>query len=195
MRTQGRSDGGPPWRRFSLGLGVWIGMISYGMADEKIPAANTTVCPKCQQLGPHHHDGSTTGTLGSGKPGLNSGFQGFGLGYHLGYGYGGDGLGVGADGGYPFYGGPGYPHPWPTLRRLGPIMPFSYFGGPGGPTAACRNYFGGVGPLVADRPVIEIESEPGEADYRTGYGNFTGSLPYSEAVLAPFTSRAANGGK
>jgi hypothetical protein len=152
------------------------------------------VCPTCHKAGLHKHPGPPYGTLGYGKPGIYPGFQGFGLGYFLGYGYGGVGLGVGAEGGYPFYGGPGYPHPWPRLRRIGGINPFPYFGGPGYPTPDCPNYFGGVGPLVADPPVIEIEGEPGEAGYASGYGYFTGSYPYSETVFAPFTTRAAAAG-
>ena len=62
----------------------------------------------------HTHKVSAAGTLGYGPPGVYPGFQGFGLGFHRGYGYGGDALGVGAEGGYPFYGGPGYPHPAQT---------------------------------------------------------------------------------
>jgi hypothetical protein len=151
------------------------------------------VCPTCHKpyTGHHKHPGPGVGTLGYGKPGLYPGFQGFGLGYHLGYGYGGAGLGVGADGGYPFYGGPGYPHHWPRLRRFDGIAQFPFYGGPGGPTPGRPNYFGGVGPLAADSPVIEVEREPGEADYASGYGTFTGVLPYPETVLAPFTTRAA----
>src|SRR6516164_5664685 len=41
------------------------------------------------------------GTLGYGGYGLYPGFSGFGLSFHLGYGYGGYALGVGAEGGYP----------------------------------------------------------------------------------------------
>lgn len=156
--------------------------------------AGDAVCPTCHKphAGRHSHVGAG-GTLGYGQPGPHPGFQGFGLGYHLGYGYGGQALGVGGDGGVPFYGGPGYPHPWPRLRRFGRIEPFPFYGGPGGPTPTCRNYFGGVGPLVADQPVVEIETEPGEAGYTSGYGAYTGALPYSEAVLAPFTAAAATG--
>jgi hypothetical protein len=138
----------------------------------------------------HHHGGAGVGTLGYGPPGYYAGFQGFGLGYCLGYGYGGKGLGPGADGGYPFYGGPGYPQCWPTLRRCGGINPFPYFGGPGYPRTGYSNYFGEVGPLSASMPVIEIAPEPGEADPGSGYGGFTGTVPYSEETLAPFTTRA-----
>jgi PDZ domain len=117
-----------------------------------------------------------------------TGFQGFGLGYHLGYGYGGDGLGVGCDGGYPFYGGPGYPHPAPCLRRCGGITPFPFYGGPGFPTASNPNFFGAAGPLVISAPVIEIDREPEEAEYTSSFGGFTGTLPYPDSYFAPFTS-------
>jgi hypothetical protein len=140
----------------------------------------------------HHHPGPGVGTLGYGPPGLFPGFQGFGLGYHLGYGYGGDALGPGAEGGYPFYGGPGYPHPGPCLWRGCGITPFPYYGGPGYPTPDQPHYYGNVAaPLVADRPVVEIAREPGEAEYGTGFGPMTGAVPYPEAYLAPFTTRAA----
>ena len=133
--------------------------------------------------GPHvHGPGSAPWAT---APGLYPGFQGFGLGYHLGYGYGGDALGVGADGGYPFYGGPGYPHSEPRLRRIGGITPFPYYGGPGYPSPGHPNYFGGVGPLVADQPVVTIGSDRGDPDDATGYGPFTGALPYPEHVLRP----------
>jgi hypothetical protein len=133
------------------------------------------------------------GTLGYGPPGVYPGFQGFGLGYHLGYGYGGDALGVGAEGGYPFYAGPGYPHPWPCLRRfpLLKINPFPYYGGPGFPTPEHPYFFGGVGPLV---PTAQVVTIGGTTGYNTGYGCFTGALPYTEAQLAPFTTAAGTRG-
>jgi hypothetical protein len=134
------------------------------------------------------------GTLGYGPPGLHPGFQGFGLGYHPGHGYGGDALGTGAFGGYPFYGGPGYPHPAPALRRIGGINPFPYYGGPGYPTPAHPNAFGPVGPLVVDRPVVTIRPEPGEIDHTGGFGPFTGTLPYPQNYFAPFASQAAADG-
>jgi membrane-associated protease RseP (regulator of RpoE activity) len=122
--------------------------------------------------------------------GPSGGFQGFGLGYRLGYGYGGAGMGVLPNGGFPFYSGPGYPHPWPRLRRIGGITPFPFFGGPGFPTPECPNYFGPEAPRVADPPVIVIEPEPGESDF----GCFTGGHPNAEALFAPFTVTAATGG-
>jgi hypothetical protein len=184
---------------FALGFAAWVVPVlackAQGAAPPP-PPGPLPVCPTCHKAhrGNQKHPGPGVGTLGYGPPGLFPGFQGFGLGYHPGYGYGGDALGVGADGGYPFYGGPGYPHPWPTLNRFGRINPFPFYGGPGGPTPECRNYFAPVGPLAGDTPVIQIEREPGEADYQSGYGGYTGVLPYPETVLAPFTTRAAAAG-
>lgn len=151
------------------------------------------VCPRCHRThgGTGKHPGPAYGTLGYGPPGVFPGFQGFGLGYHLGHGYGGDALGVGADGGFPFYGGPGYPHPAPPLKRFGGNNPFPFHGGPGFPTAECRNYYAPTGPLESRPPVIDIAREPGEAEYGTGYGNFSGVVAYPESTFAPFTSRAA----
>ena len=122
---------------------------------------------------------------------IHEGYQGFGLGYHLGYGYGGDALGPGADGGYPFYGGPGYPHCNPQLRRIGGIVPFAYFGGAGYPTPDHPNFYGGTGELVPDRPVVSIIAENGQPVMGTNYGSFTGAVPNAEAQFAPFTARAA----
>ena len=127
------------------------------------------------------------GTLGYGPPGLYPGFQGFGLGYHLGYGYGGDALGPGADGGYPFYGGPGYPNCDPRLWRIGGINPFPYNGGPGYPTPDHPNYFGGFGPLVVNQPVIKIADEPGYRYDAEVFGPYTGGVANPEAQFAQFT--------
>ncbi len=125
---------------------------------------------------------------------MHLGFQGFGLGYHLGYGYGGNALGVGAGGGYPYYGGPGYPHPGPRLQRLGGIAPFCYFGGPGYPTPEHPNFFGGVGgPLVPDQPVVRFESDPNDPAYAGDYGQFNGSVPYPESAFAPYTTMLGEG--
>ena len=116
------------------------------------------------------------------------GYQGFGLGYHPGYGYGGDAFGVGPDGGYPFYGGPGYPHSAPPLRRLGPIVPFAHDAGPGFPTPARPNVYGGVGPLSSDPSVVKSEAAPGVPAYPLDYGASTGMVPYPESTFAPFTA-------
>jgi hypothetical protein len=177
-------------------LGLWIVAGSAALAQDGVISVGQPKKKTIRKgLAHHHPPGPGVGTLGYGPPGLHPGFQGFGLGYHLGYGYGGAGLGPGCAGGYPYYGGPGYPQPWPTLNRLPGINPFPYFGGPGGPTPGHPNFFAaGVGPLVADRPVVEIEPNPGEADPAHGYGCFTGTLPYPETVMAPFTARAAIAG-
>ncbi len=111
------------------------------------------------------------------------GYQGFGLRYHLGNGYGGDATGVGPSGGYPFYGGPGYLHPGPTLRRFGPESPFPHASGPGFPSAACPNVFGPVGPLTVRGETARERDTPD-----VGYGCFTGALPHPEALFAPFAS-------
>jgi hypothetical protein len=100
-------------------------------------------------------------------------------------------VGVGPDGGYPNYAGPGYPQPWPVLNRCCGITPFPYNGGPGYPTPGHPYFFGGTGPLSPPGQVITIG---GTAGYATGYGAFTGTLPYTEAQLAPFTTAAGTRG-
>src|SRR5271166_980522 len=188
-----RGSGRLPLKAFALLLGVSVVTGSSAVADDLGPVVTGPV-----QNGPQPYTGvhllpgpTSFGTLGYGPPGLQPGYQGFGLGYHLGYGYGGDALGVGAEGGFPFYGGPGYPHAEPTLRRIGGIVPFPYFGGPGYPTPDHPNFFGESGPLVLDRPVVTIVTESGQPVEGTGYGSFTGAAPDAEARFAPFTARAA----
>ncbi len=184
-----RGGGGLPWKAAALALGIGVFSGSSAMADGG--GFEGTGQEGCKGgVGHHGGGGSGYGTLSYGGPGLYPGFQGFGLGYHLGYGYGGQALGVGADGGYPFYGGLGYPHPWPRLRRFGGITPFPYYGGPGFPSPGHSNYFGGIGPLVADRPVVKIGSNRGDHDYASGYGPFTGTLPYPYTFFAPFAAAA-----
>lgn len=114
-------------------------------------------------------------------------FQGFGLSYHLGHGYGGDSVGVGPVGGYPFYGGPGYPHAEPKLRRLGKISPTVYQGGPGDPCQGNFNRFQGVGPLVARRNIVEV----GDMGQSSGFGQFTGTLPHPDSLFAPYSGDVA----
>jgi membrane-associated protease RseP (regulator of RpoE activity) len=126
-----------------------------------------------------------------------TGFQGFGLGYHLGYGYGGTelgfghgpyALGVGPEGGYPYYGGPGYPHPDPVLSRKLPIVPFCDFVGPGYPSPDHPNFFGPTGPLVDDKPVVTFTPDPNVPIQEIGYGQFNGALAYPESTFAPFAT-------
>ncbi len=159
-------------------LGTWFLAVSPGIAEDA-QATRTGYSPnqaKIKKTKPSTKF-SGSGTLGYGAPGLHPGFQGFGLGYHLGYGYGGNGLGVGANGGYPLYGGPGYPHPSPTLRRVGGITPFCYFGGPGYPSPDHPNIYGPVSPLSPDQPVVTFERDPVTPISDSGYGAFDGTLP------------------
>jgi hypothetical protein len=137
-----------------------------------------------------HHPGE--GTLGYGGYGLYPGLAGFGLAFHPGYGYGSKALGVGIYGGYPFYGGPGYPQPDPCLRRFHGITPFLYNGGPGYPSYEFPHFYGGIGPLVVGRPVVTIADQPapGEA-YGSDFGPFTGHRPYPETLFAPYTDAAS----
>ena len=100
-------------------LGVGVFLASPAVADDGA-VANTSQGPRLRSRCLLHDHDSRDGSARGGAP-----FQGFGLGYHLGYGYGGAAIGVGPDGGYPFYGGPGYPHPAPCLRRCGGITPYT----------------------------------------------------------------------
>ena len=187
MALLARSGDRLPLKALALALGVWIlaGLSVTADGGECASAGNgTQVCRKCGQI----HSG--LGSQSYGPSGLAPGFQGFGLGYHLGYGYGGNALGVGAEGGYPFYGGPGYPHPWPRLRRIGGITPFPYYGGPGYSDHEHSNYYGPAGPLVAERPVVTVGND---TDYSSGFGPFTGVIPYPESFFAPFTATASGG--
>ena len=133
-----------------------------------------------------------SGTLSYGFGGVYPGYPGFGLSFHLGYGYGGNGLGTGALGGYPFYGGPGYPHPAPTLRRCGGITPFRFYGGPEYPRFGLSNYFSEVGPLVIREPVAVI-TPPNAIGYAGDFGSYTGTLPYPDSYFAPFAEAAGVG--
>jgi hypothetical protein len=149
--------------------------------------------------GRFNHSNLDNGTLGWAEYGLYPGLYGFSLRWHLGYGYGLYALGVGADGGYPFYGGPGYPHEPPHLNRFGPAAPYLYFGGPDYPLFGCTNFYQSVGGLVIDKPVVSI-GEPGDFGYvgENGevnpghdFGQFTGAIPYPETYFAPFAAAAA----
>jgi hypothetical protein len=178
----------------ALILGVWGLFDSSVVADDgEVVVTDQGATVRIRKKDNPAHGDTSYGTLGYGPPGFYPGFQGFGLGYHLGYGYGGGALGVGAEGGFPFYAGPGYPHAEPPLRRIGGINPFTYYGGPGYPTPDHPNYFGGIGQLVPDRPVVTIATDRGEPSETADYGLFTGAIPDAEALFAPFTSPAAAG--
>jgi hypothetical protein len=195
MASRGSRRRGPGLA-FVLAAGCWAVPGPTAMGQDGFD--QTGQAPNCQEPCPGQFNpakgGQSMGTLGYGRPGPYAGFQGFGLGYHLGYGYGGDALGVGATGGYPFYGGPGYCHPWPRLRRLGGITPFPYYGGPGYPTPEHPEYYGAVGgPLVNPPLVITIGSDGNDPSYTSGYGSFTGVLPYPESYFARSTAEAGSG--
>ncbi len=121
------------------------------------------------------------------------GFLGFGLSYHLGYGYGGYGVGVGSHGGYPFYGGRGYPHGEPVLNRFGKTSRLPDYGGPGYCYNGHSNYFEGIGPLVVNRDVIKV-GEDNDLSHVSDFGPFTGILPYPESLFAPYMAEAAGTG-
>jgi hypothetical protein len=150
--------------------------------------------------GGHHGDGETSyGTLGWAPDGLYPGFYGFSLRWHPGYGYGLYALGVGADGGYPAYAGPGYPHEPPPLNRCGPEAPYLFNGGPDYPRIGYSNYFQEIGGFVIDKPVVSV-GEPGDFGYVDAqgdvapgrdFGSFTGALPYPETKFAPYAAEAA----
>ena len=156
MLSLARSSGGLPLKGFALALGISVLFGSSVMADGDGHADFAEGRFKPKYLG--------EGTLGWAEYGLYPGLYGFSLRWHPGYGYGLYALGVGADGGYPFYGGPGYPHPWPQLRRFGPATPFAYYGGPDWPRDRLCNYYAGIGGLAIEKPVVTI-GEPGDLGY------------------------------
>ncbi len=161
-----------PLKALALAIGIWICSGSAGMAQ-----------------GGGHGPYET----GYEADGPYPGFLGFGLSYHLGYGYGGYGVGVGSHGGYPFYGGRGYPHGEPILNRCGKISRLPYYGGPGYCHDGHSNYFEGIGPLVVDRPVVKV-GEDNDLSHVSDFGPFTGMLPYPESFFAPYTAEAAGTG-
>ena len=121
--------GRPPSMAVALALmaSLLAGPSAFGSDEQSLLSAGKKAQEPRKGLFGRHH--ASSGMLGSRPPGVKPGTRGFGLGYHPGYGYGGAAPGVGAEGGYPSYGGPGYPHPAPCLRRLGPETPFTYQGG------------------------------------------------------------------
>ena len=148
------------------------------------------------------HNNLEEGTLGWAEYGLYPGLYGFSLRWHLGYGYGLYALGVGADGGYPFYAGPGYPHEPPHLNRCGPESPYAYFGGPDDSLFGGFNFYQPVGGLAVTKPVVGIGEpgdfgfvgENGERNPGADFASFTGAIPYPETQFAPYASAAATTG-
>ncbi|MGO9467230.1 MAG: PDZ domain-containing protein [Isosphaeraceae bacterium] len=196
MISQVRGNGRIPLQAFALVVGFWVSSVTSTVTRGDEPEGTCHLCGKIHRgaCGPGY------GTLGYGPPGDFPGYQGFSLKYHLGYGYGRKALGVGAFGGYPFYGGPGYPHPWPKLRRFCGIAPFPYYGGPGYSGFGYCNFYDEPGHLVVNENVVTegARGTPGtEGGYGFGagapgdYGIFTGALPYPESYFAPYTAAAA----
>jgi hypothetical protein len=168
---------------WALGISVFAG--SLAVADDHGSAVD--------HEGRFKHNNLGYGTLGWAEYGLYPGLYGFSLRWHPGYGYGRYALGVGADGGYPFYGGPGYPHEPPHLRPFGPTEPYAYYGGLGYPFFGWSNFYQDVGGLVVDKPVVGI-GEPGDFGYvgangernpGADFGHFTGALPYHWVIGLP----------
>ncbi|MGP0067843.1 MAG: PDZ domain-containing protein [Isosphaeraceae bacterium] len=172
-----RGGGRFPSTALAWALGIWVFSSFSAMAgDDGSDAMGYKV--HTHDLGQHKQSDWCMGTLGYGPPGLHSGYYGFGLSFHRGYGYGGSALGVGAEGGYPYYGGPGYPHTWPTLNRFCGIVPFPYYGGP-------EVGYANLSPVNSFGPGYPNDG---------GFGSFTGAPPYPESFFAPYTAAAATTG-
>ncbi len=172
-----RGGGRFPWTALAWALGAWVfsglSVLAYGDDDE-----GTVQQVQTHGFGDHQYSVVSQGTLGYGPPGLYPGYQGFGLSFHRGYGYGGIALGVGAEGGYPYYGGPGYPHTWPRLNRFCGITPFPYYGGPD----------------LGYTPLAPVNSYGPGYPNDGGFAGFTGPPPYPESFFAPYTAAAATTG-
>jgi hypothetical protein len=195
---------------FSGACRLWLRALALAMGIALLTASSAMADLQSHGFGhegrfKHGHLGY--GTLGWAPYGLYPGLYGFSLRWHPGYGYGKYALGVGADGGYPFYGGPGYPHEPPHLRRFGPAAPYPYLGGPDFPILGWTNFYQDIGGLEITKPVVGI-GEPGEfgyvgknGEYGAGndFGHFTGAIPYPETMFAPFAGeserRGSSGGE
>jgi hypothetical protein len=175
MLSLARGGGRLPLKALTLALGISVFAGSLAVADDHGSVVD--------HEGRFKHNNLGSGTLGWAEYGPYPGLYGFSLRWHPGYGYGRYALGVGADGGYPFYGGPGYPHEPPHLRRFGPTEPYAYCGGPGYPNSGWSNFFQDVGGLVVDKPVVSIGDpgdfgyvgENGERNPGADFGQFTGA--------------------
>ncbi len=101
-----------PLKALSVAVGLWVLFDSSVVADDsEFVVTNQGQVVKKEKKVRHTRTNGNFGTLGYGAAGLYPGFQGFGLGYHLGYGYGGDALGVGAEGDTPSTGALAIPTP------------------------------------------------------------------------------------
>jgi hypothetical protein len=158
----------------TVGAGlIWMGQLPdqyhisrYHDGDGKVGGP----IPHMARITPHSMTVQTKAPLGYGPPGDHPGFYGFGLSFHPGYGYGGNALGVGAFGGYPCYGGPGYP------------LHYGY------PRFTANPYYEGIGPLYFDQPVV-ITELMGAGDF----GPYTGASAYAY-VHPSYAAEAATTG-
>lgn len=157
----------------TVGAGlIWMGQLPeqyrisrYHDGDGKVGGP----IPNFMRITPHASTVNTKAELGYGPPGLHPGFYGFGLSFHPGYGYGGNALGVGALGGYPCYGGPGYPLHYGYPK-------FAY------------PYYEGIGQLYYDQPVV-ITDQPEASDF----GPYTGASAYAYTHPSYAAEAAATG--
>jgi hypothetical protein len=158
----------------TVGAGlIWMGQLPqqyhgsrYHDGDGKVGGP----IPHLARITPHSSTVQTNAPLGYGPPGDHPGFYGFGLSFHPGYGYGGNALGVGAFGGYPCYGGPGYP------------LHYGY------PKFTANPYYEGIGQLYFDQPVVTTELvDAGD------FGPYTGASEYAYVHPSYAAQAAATG--
>lgn len=157
----------------TVGAGlIWMGQLpdQYGITRYHDGAGKVGgPIPWLAWITPHASTVNAKSTLSYGPPGLHPGFYGFGLSFHPGYGYGGNALGVGALGGYPCYGGPGYPLHYGYPK-------FAY------------PYYEGIGQLYYDQPVVITDlPEPGD------FGPYTGASAYAYTHPSYAAEAAATG--
>jgi hypothetical protein len=153
---------------------IWQGQLPHGYSryEDGDGVAGGPIGPigHLNTVSPHKNAVLVNGTLGYGPPGLHPGFYGFGLAFHPGYGYGGNGLGVGTQGGSPCYGGPGYP--------------FRY----GYPIFTPCPFFEGIGQLYYDPPAVISDQMNGD-----DFGPYTGASAYAYTEPSYTAGAAATG--
>jgi hypothetical protein len=157
----------------TVGAGlIWLGQLPHQYRISRYQDGDGKVggpIPHLARITPHSMSVLTKAPLGYGPPGDHPGFFGFGLSFHPGYGYGGNALGVGAVGGYPCYGGPGYPLHYGYPK-------FAY------------PYYEGIGQLLYDPPVVTVE--PMDAG---DFGPYTGASYYAYTHPSYAAEAAATG--
>jgi PDZ domain len=158
----------------TVGAGlIWMGQLPHQYHGSRYHDGDGKVggpIPHLARITPHSSTVTTNAPLGYGPPGDHPGFYGFGLSFHPGYGYGGNALGVGALGGYPCYGGPGYP------------LHYGY------PQFTANPYYEGIGQLYYDQPVVITElTDAGD------FGPYTGASEYAYTHPSYAAEAAATG--